>query len=99
MSQTYDIATLAKALTLEERKRRLTSQDEATLRRNLKALLDAMLPDSVVEITHGPEERGKDLVIVQQTRFGSENTAIVVKTGNIGGKTMGAITEIADQVE
>lgn len=99
MVHQYNVKTLANALTLEERKSRIMSLDESALRLNIKSLLQVMIPNSVVEITHKPQERGKDLVIVQKTRFGTENTAIVVKTGNIGGQTMGEIPAIEDQVK
>lgn len=99
MIEQYDLATLAKALSFEERKRRLMRLDESDLRLYISRLLEKAKPDSVVEITHGAEELGKDLVVVEKGVFGKEVTGIVVKTGVIGGKTMGKVAEIADQVE
>ena len=99
MPEEYDVQTLAKALTFEERKKRIMSLDENTLRFRIKSLLEKMIPKSVIEITHGTGELGKDLVIVQKTIFGSEVIGIVVKTGVIGGKTMGKVAEIDDQVK
>jgi len=99
MTEQYDLATLAKALSFEERKRRLMCLDEKDLRLSISKLLEKAKPNSVIEITHSAEELGKDLVIVEKGIFGKEVTAVVVKTGVIGGKTMGKVAEIADQVE
>jgi len=99
MIQDYDLKTLAKALSFDQRKKFLESLSEADIREHLKGLLTSMEPASVVEITHGAEELGRDLVMVKETKFGQEVTAVVVKVGTIGGATMGKAEEIARQVE
>ena len=99
MTDEYDLKTLAKALSFDQRKRMVAALAEAQLRPHLKSLLQQMEPASIVELTHGPEELGKDLVTVMETRFGRDVKAIVVKTGVVGGKTMGKVDEISSQVE
>lgn len=95
----HDLRTLAKGLSFDQKKRILSSFSEVELHPHLRRLLVAMEPDSIVEITHGTEEFGKDLVMVNETKFGRQVDAIVVKTGTIGGKTMGKVDEIVSQVE
>ena len=99
MVEQYDLGTLAKALSFDQRRVVLTSLKETDLRLHLRSLMIAMEPNAVVEITHGTEELGKDLVMVKRTKFGQEVTAAVVKAGVVGGKTMGKADEIATQVE
>ena len=99
MVEEYDLRTLAKALSFDQRKKILSSFPEQDLRSHLRSLLAAMEPNSTVEITHGPSELGKDLVMINETRFGKEVTAIVAKTGVIGGRTMGKAEEIGRQVD
>lgn len=90
---------LAKALPKEEREAILRSFKETDLHGHLKELLGRMEPNSLVEITHGPEEHGKDLVMVRKDRFRESVVGIVVKSGDIRGKTKGRIDEIKSQVD
>jgi hypothetical protein len=89
---------LAKALPEEERGEILKSFKETDLHGHLKALLGNMEPDSLVEITHGSEEHGNDLVRVNSDKFRELVTGIIVKSGDIGGKTKGRVDEIKSQV-
>ena len=96
--QRYDFKTLANDLSSDQRSRLISSLSEVELHPWLRNLLAAMEPNSTVEITHGTEELGKDLVMVNNTKFGNQVNAVVVKTGTIGGKTMGKVDEIVSQV-
>ncbi len=89
----------ARALSREARKGILMSFKEVDLHPLLKSLLSEMDPDSLVEITHGHDEYGKDLVMVKDDPFGRTVTAIVVKTGDIRAKTLGKIDQVKSQVD
>ena len=64
---------------------------ETDLHTFLKELFQAMQPDYTVEITHGTQEFGKDLVIVKVDNFTKEVIGVVVKRGRINGKTLGDV--------
>jgi hypothetical protein len=77
----------------------LKSLDEHTLRLEIKELICAMDPDSYVEVYHGPNEYGKDLVVIRQDKFGEKPTAVVVTLGDIHTRSSGLIDKIKSQVE
>jgi len=93
-----EIVQQAKALSKETRKNILMSFKEVDIYPHLKSLLTKMDPESLVEITHGHDEYGKDLVMVREDQFGQTVIAIVVKTGDIRAKTLGKIDEVKSQV-
>lgn len=72
---------------------------ETELHKELKELLSAMYPNNYVEITHGSDEFGKDLVMVNQDPLGDRVIGIIVKTGDIGSRASGTIDDIKSQVE
>ena len=51
----------AKTLNRDQRRQIIMEYPETTLHEFLKELFQAMEPNYVVEITHGPNELGKDL--------------------------------------
>ncbi len=89
----------AESLPVEIRKRVLTSLKEVELHEYLKELFQRMDPNSIVEVTHGPNEFGKDLVLLRSDSFGQNVVAVVVKVGDIRAKTAGKIDEIISQVK
>ncbi len=99
---------MAKETKIEEIVRRLSentksdilkSINEATLRSGIKELLKQMEPSSYVEIYHGQDEYGKDLVMIRKSPFGDTPIAIVVVRGDIRTKSSGLIDKIKSQVE
>jgi hypothetical protein len=98
MTNQKEIVQQAIALPKEARKRVLLSFKERELYPHLKNLLTRMDSGSLVEITHGSDEYGKDLVMVREDQFGRTVIAIVVKTGDIRAKTLGKIDEVKSQV-
>ena len=68
----------AKALPFDKRKEIIMSFKETELHDYLKKLFELMEPDYIVEITHGINEYGKDLVIVKKDSFGSENKITII---------------------
>src|SRR6056297_2293884 len=89
----------AKILTREEKKQVLFSLKETQLHGNLKKLLEKMQENYNIEITHGMNELGKDLVIIKKDKMDIEAIAVVVKMGKISGKTSGEIDEIKNKTE
>lgn len=79
--------SLPKAL----RRQIIMDYKETDLHTFLKELFQAMQPDYTVEITHGAQEFGKDLVIVKVDNFTKEIIGVVVKRGRINGKTLGDV--------
>ena len=94
-----EITQQAKALSKEERKNILMSFKETELHEHLKELFKAMEPDYTIEITHKPGELGKDLVIEKKDKISIDVIGVVVKTGDIRGKTVGKVDEVKTQVE
>lgn len=94
-----EIHNLAKSLTQEQRKNIIESFPEIELHKYLKFLFQNMEPDYWVEITHGPNEFGKDLVIVKKDKFNIDVIGVVVKKGNIKGTTSGEVDFIKNKIE
>ena len=72
---------------------------ETELHTFLKELFQSMESDYVVEITHGSNELGKDLVIVRSDNFTVEVIGVVVKCGDIKGRTLGDVDNLKDRVK
>ena len=81
----------AEALSKALRRQIIMEYQETDLHTFLKELFQAMQPDYTVEITHGPQEFGKDLVIIKVDNFTKEVIGVVVKRGRINGKTLGDV--------
>lgn len=93
----------AQALPYEVRSKALTSFSETELHKHLKRLFEEMESKSLVEITHGSDEHGRDLVIKRQDPWGEEFIGIVVKKGDRSGKitnrSKGVVGEIISQID
>ena len=89
----------AEALPFAERKKLIETLKETDLHKQLKALFSKMDTNLEVVLTHGPNELGKDLVLVNRDPISISARAIVVKCGNITGKANGPIDEIKSQVQ
>jgi len=90
----------AQSLDKRERIKILMSFEETDIHRYLKQLFEKMYPRKTVEITHGSDEYGKDLVMVEEDIIkGYAAEAIIVVKGNIKGKTTGPVDKIKSQVE
>lgn len=97
--QYAEIIREAKSLSKQKRKEILSSIAETDLHVDLKSLFERMEPDYLIEITHGPNEFGKDLVIVRKDKFSAEAIGVIVKTGDIRGKTLGEVDELKKTVK
>ena len=98
MEKLTELQNQARALTQQSRQDLLTSMPETELHYALKDLFEAMMPDSVIEVTHGVNELGKDLVIFSQTPLTTDVIGVVVKRGDISGKTVGDVDDIKERV-
>jgi len=77
----------------------LKSLDERFLREEIRELISSMDSMAYVEITHGSDEYGKDLVVIQRSKFGEVVVAVVVVRGDIHTRSSGIIDKIKSQVE
>ena len=93
-----ELINQAKALRKDLRRRIIMNYLESDLHELLKELFQAMEPDYTVEVTHGPNEFGKDLVIVKSDKFTLEVIGVVVKRGYIRGRTLGNVDDVKQQV-
>ena len=89
----------AKSLPKNQRSQIIMSFQERNLHQHLKVLFQAMQPDYTVEITHGNQEYGKDLVIVKTDNFSKEIIGVVVKCGDIKGTTLGDVDDLKSRAE
>jgi hypothetical protein len=99
MTEFDNIVQSAEALPFDVRKKVITSIREMELHQHLKSLLTEMDPKCIVEITHGADEFGKDLVMVTEDKFDRTVTAMVVKRGDVRAKSLGMVDEIKSQIE
>ena len=87
----------AKALAPSTRKKVIAALEEAELRAALREMFERALSDADVHLTHGNQERGKDLVIVQRQPFGEEVFALVVKCGKLTAEAKGPVDTVISQ--
>jgi hypothetical protein len=99
MNSNLELVQQAEALTPEQRKEILMAIPENDLHYDLKRLFEGMEPSYTIEVTQGPKELGKDLVLVRQDALATNVIAVVGKCGNIKGKTLGEVDEVLDKVE
>src|SRR6266545_203555 len=98
LSLSKELSQRAKTIPKAERKKFIESLRETDLHVYLKELFQVMQPDYIVEITHGTEERGKDLVIVKRDMITIDVIGVVVKRGSIMSKTLGEVDEVVESV-
>ena len=77
----------ARTLTKAARKEILQSYPEPELHVHLHSLLSRMATSATIEVTHGSQEFGKDLVMVRNDAFGQTVIGIVVERGDIRAQT------------
>lgn len=93
-----ELVQQAKELSKDTRKDILMSFKERELHSLLKELFKAMEPNYTVEITHGVNELGKDLVIVKQDNMTIDVIGVVVKCGDIKSKTLGDVDDVISSI-
>ena len=98
-SQLQDLTRRAKELSYEERRAIITGIPETNLHKELQALFRRMLPQATVEVTHGPQEAGADLLILDPKPFGDTVYACIVHRGDVSGKSAGVIDKLKSQLD
>jgi hypothetical protein len=98
MSDAQKLTVQARSLPVDSRKNILREIPEVELHPYLARMFRAMNLNWWVEVTHGDDEFGKDLVIVRDDALGSDVIAVVVKRGDIRGKTSGDVDVLAERV-
>jgi hypothetical protein len=93
-----ELSQRAKAVSRDERRAIIDALKETELHEYLKELFKAMQPDYTVEITHGVDELGKDLVIVKKDAMTTDVIGVVVKRGSVMASTLGDVEEIIGSV-
>lgn len=97
-SHLEELSRLAQALPRSTRESILREIREIDLHPYLRSMLAAMQPNAIVEVTHGPTEMGKDLVVISDDSISTRVIAFVVKKGDISGQTAGDVDEVSNRV-
>lgn len=93
-----DLIEQAKTLTYDRKRDYFLSFTEKQMHPLLKTLLEKMEELSTVEITHGRDEYGRDLVIKRKDVFGEHYVGVVVKKGDSKSKITGRSNKIIDDI-
>lgn len=93
-----ELTQKSKTIPRDDRKAIIEGIKETDLHGYLKELYKAMEPDYPVEVTHGVDELGKDLIIVKRDSMTTDVIGVVVKRGSIMSNTLGDVEEIIGTV-
>lgn len=76
----------------------LLSLPEVELHEELKSLFEKMEDKDLIEMTHGNDEYGRDLVIEHKDPWGKRYIGVVVKKGDASGKITGKSAKVVDEI-
>ena len=100
-SRKQQLVSRAKSIPKKDRVQIIHGMAETEIHAVLGQCLSRVYPDSTVEVTHGRDEYGRDLVIVHADPIRRHAIGLVVKKGKQGqqitGKTGGPVDEIISQ--
>ena len=99
-TQELDFVKQAKAISREQREKYLLAIAETKMHSYLVSLFTRAEDSTRAEITHGPDEYGRDIVLCRNDPYGQDYVGIVVKrnpNSKFTGKTSGSIDEIVSQ--
>lgn len=99
MTDVSKLRSEARLLSTEVRRQIISDVPEAELHHMLAELFRAMNPDFWVEVTHGTNEYGKDLVVVRADPLLMDVAGVVVKRGDIKAKTKGDVDGLIERIE
>ena len=94
-----DLIRIARDIPYKERIARIWRYGETDLHKYLERLYSLLESGEQVYITHGTTEFGKDLVIIHQNKLITYTVGVVVKKGDVKGKTAGDVDEIKSKVQ
>lgn len=89
----------AKTLKFDSKKNIILEFSEVELHKHLKELYEGIDSSYCVEITHGRNELGKDIVLVKKDNIASIVVAVVVKKGDVKAKTLGEVDQINARID
>jgi hypothetical protein len=98
MTDATQLRQEAKLISTETRRAILAAIVETDLHDLLASLFRAMNPEFWVDVTHGPKELGKDLVVVRTDPLLTDVAGVVVKRGDIKAKTLGDVDLLVERV-
>jgi len=98
MDPHVDYVEQARKIPYNDRKKYLLSLPETVIHQELKSLFEKLIDEDLVEITHGRDEFGRDLVIKHTNAWGEKFIGVVVKRGDSSGKLTGKSEGIVDQI-
>jgi len=93
-----DLKKQAKILPYDRKRDYFLSFKETQIHSLLKTLIERMEANSTVEITHGKDEYGRDLVIKRKDVFAEQYVGVVVKKGDANGKITGRSNDVLDEI-
>jgi hypothetical protein len=83
LSSREQLKAHARVLPFDERAQIILSFAELPLQQHLSELYKAMEPSYIVEVTQGPKELGKDLVLIKSDKVTTDVIGVVVKCGDV----------------
>jgi hypothetical protein len=93
-----DLSKMARNIPFADRVNCLMQYSEVELHHHLENLYYQIQSDQQVFITHGTNELGKDLIIIQPSKIAMFVTAVIVKKGVLSGKSSGAIDDVHNKI-
>ena len=102
MVEEFDLSRQARAIPKEERSRFLTECLETELHSYLASLFCRVEETAAAEVTHGPDEFGRDIVLRRRDAYGEQYIGVVVKRNphhTLSGRSAGSIDEIISQAK
>ena len=93
-----DYVREARGIPYNNRANHLLSFPEVELHEPLKSLFEKMEDTDLVEITHGNDEFGRDLVIEHKDAWGKRYIGVIVKKGDASGKITGESAKVVDKI-
>lgn len=93
-----EMKSVVKLISIKERINRLLNYSETDLHKLLAELYSRMLDNALICITHGPNELGKDIVIIQESKLCTHVTGVIVKKGTLSANSAGDIDSIKKRV-
>ena len=102
MTQALDLFKQASSIPRQRRAKYLSELQETELHDHLVSLFTRAENNARAEVTHGPDEFGRDVVLRRDDPYGMEYIGVVVKRvpySKMSGRTAGPIDEVISQAK
>jgi len=93
-----ELVNKAKGIPKDKRLQIIKNKQETDIHFVLEKIFQRMEPDYTVQITHGVDELGKDLVLYRKDELAQTIIGVVVKKGDIKAKTLSDVDIIKDRI-